>query len=463
MSLAVRVALAIASLSILTAVVVTGSAILSTSTGVRGDVDDFLEERAIEIVEGTRRGPDRGDRDDDLIDLDDAEDLAEAVEVEIDVPGAFELDAQVQTLDGDGNVSATTGLAIPISVAARELVDRNDPAVFEDAEIGGTTYRVVTVHLPGDGAVQVATSIDDTTSLLDQLRNRLLVIGAALAVIAAGIGFWMAKRTLRPLRELTATAEHVARTQDLTTPLTVGDADDEIGRLATSFNEMLEALSSSREQQHRLVHDAAHELRTPLTSVNANIDLLLHAPDIEQDERQEILTRVRGELREMRTLFTELIELATDRQQQPVHGTVDLMAVVEKAVADLARRADNPVTIEGSSTVGTGDFKALHRAVTNLLGNAVKYSPPESPITITVQGGVLSVEDRGPGIPEADRERIFDRFHRLDEARPLPGSGLGLAIVAKVVTDHGGSTFVEDATPGPGAVIGFALPGFVSS
>ena len=221
---------------------------------------------------------------------------------------------------------------------------------------------------------------------------------------------------------------------------------------------MLSALAGSREQQHRLVQDAAHELRTPLTSVNANIDLLMRAPDLPNEEREEILTRVRGELRQLGTLFTEVIELATDRQQTAIHQPVNLVEVANEAIEELSRRADNPVTIESTRSVVNGDFKALHRAVSNLLGNAVKYSPPSSPILVTIGEGSVAVADQGPGIPLDDRDRIFDRFHRLEHSRPMPGSGLGLAIVAKVVADHGGETFVEDAKPGPGSVVGFTLP-----
>jgi len=456
MSLAVRVALAIAGLTILTAVLVTGSAIVSTSAGVRNDVDNFLRNRAEEITDGTRRQPDhREGRNRNGIDLDDAQDLAEVVE---EAPGASEFDAQVQTLDIDGSVTATTGLAIPVSPRALDIASNGSDGTFENLFIGTTEYRVFTAPVNDGGAVQVAISREGTISLLGVLRERLLVIGGILALTAAAAGWLVARRTLRPLGELTATAEHVARTKDLDTPITVDNANDEIGRLATSFNEMLDALASSREQQHRLVQDAAHELRTPLTSVNANIDLLMRAKDIPTDERDEILGRVRGELRQLGLLFTELIELATDRQESSTHLPVDLVDVVDKAVDDLSRRAKNPVTVNATSSTIEGDFKALHRAVTNLLGNAVKYSPVNSPISVTVADGTVSVSDQGPGIPVADREKVFDRFHRLDEARPMPGSGLGLAIVAKVVADHGGTTFVRDAESGPGAVVGFTIP-----
>lgn len=460
MSLAARVALVIATISILTAILVTASAIFSTASGVRNDVDEFLQGRAEEIIDGTRLQPDRGRRGriiiDQQVDPSDAEDLADVVD--LDLPDAFEVDAEVQTLDGVGEVNASTGLAIPVSGEALDVALRLDNNLFETIEIDEGRYRVFTARLPRVGAVQVATSLEGTTSLVGALRNRLLLIGTLIALAGAALGWLIARQTLLPLGRLTAAAEHVAQTKDLDTPISVDNPNDEIGRLATSFNEMLDALASSREQQHRLVQDAAHELRTPLTSVNANIDLLMRATDLPADERQEILTRVRGELRQLGTLFTEVIELATDRQERSVHQPLDLVDVANKAVEDLARRSDNEVTVDATPSMVSGDFKALHRAVTNLLGNAVKYSPSKSSIRVTVADGTIAVEDQGSGIPLADREKIFDRFHRLEHARPMPGSGLGLAIVAKIVADHDGTTFVDDARPGPGAIVGFTLP-----
>lgn len=467
MSLAVRVAIATAALSILTAVLVTSSAIVSTSSGVRADIDDFLRERGDEIADGTRRQPDRGDRrgrgDDDLGDgeldveeLDD-EQLAELVEAD-QPPSASEVDAQVQVLDGDGVVTAATGLDIPITDVTLALVTRDDDGAFETVAIDGVDYRVYTAHVPEGGAVQVATSLEDTSSLLSLLRTRLLLIGAVVALLAAAAGWFVARRALRPLGQLAATAEQVTQTRQLDVQIEVDEVNTEIGRLADSFNSMLGALAQSREQQHQLVQDAAHELRTPLTSVNANVDLLVHATDLPDADRREILTGVQAELRQLRTLFTEIVELATDSHEAVDPRPLTLGEVVEQAVDDLARRTVNPITVEVDTSVVMGDRAALHRAVSNLLSNASKYSPPTSPIHVTVTAGSVSVADRGPGIPLDQRERIFARFHRLEDARPQPGWGLGLAIVAKIVEDHGGQTFVGDTDPGPGAVVGFTLP-----
>lgn len=469
--LAGRVAIALATLAILTAFLSTASAIFSTSSQVRGDIDSFLVERAEEIVGGDRRTPDRDnnrgrnnddDDDDDVVEVDADDPLAEVLEDDLldesNLPAAAELDADVQIINAAGEILAGDGITLPITDDALELASDFGPPFFETTQIGLVEYRIYTTHFEDVGAVQVGRSLEDTISLLDVIRNRLMLVGGLLALVGAGLGWIFARRSIRPLEDLTAAAEQVAATQDLNTAIPVERTDDEIGRLAVSFNEMLDALGASRSQQHRLVQDAAHELRTPLTSVNANVDLLLHARDLPADERHEILGGIRAELGQLGTLFNEIIELATDKRETSAHEPVRLAGVAQRAVDDLARRAPNPVTITVDESMVRGHEASLHRAVTNLLSNAVKYSPANSPIEVSVAAGRLAVSDSGVGIPEADREKIFDRFHRLEEARPLPGSGLGLAIVAKIVSDHRGSTFVRDAEPGPGSVVGFTLP-----
>lgn len=457
--LAARVAVAIAVIAILTAGLTTGAAIVSTSSQVRGDIDDFLVDRAEEILDGTRQAPDRRDRDreieldGDTIDEIDEEDLEES-----DLPGANEVDAEVQLLDIDGAVVASTGLDLPVTSDEVSVAVDSRPPRFRTVTLDGGEYRIYTAPILDGGAVQVATSLDDATSLIGGIRNRLLGLGLIVAAVGALAGWLLTRRSLRPLGELAEAAERVAETQDLDTAIPVERSDDEIGRLAMSMNEMLDALSSSREQQHRLVQDAAHELRTPLTSVNANVDLLLHARNIPDDERHDILTGIRAELGELGTLFKEIIELATDKRVSSAHEPVALAGVVQRAVDDLGRRTENSVEVSVDDSTVLGDEPALHRAVTNLLSNAAKYSPEGAPIAVDVRDGRVSVTDAGPGIPADERERIFDRFYRLDESRAQPGTGLGLAIVAKIISDHKGSTFVDDANPGPGAVVGFTLP-----
>lgn len=441
-SLAARLAVAFAALVFLTVVLTTFVAIVSTTRQVGDDTDRFLRERSTEIADGVRSGPDRGGnrRGDRGLLL------------------AADADSIVQAIGPAGRVLGSTDVELPISRNDLELAAKGGRSDLRTVEIDGVRYRMITVAVDRGGAVQVARSLEDSSILIRLIRNRLLLVSVPLAIIGAALGWLLARRSLLPLRDLSASAERVAATRDLSTPIGVEGRDDEIGRLAASFDDMLGALADSRDQQQQLIQDAAHELRTPLTSVTANVDLLSVAPDLPVDDRTEILAGIKGELRQLSKLFTEIIELATDDRESAPHVELDLLDVAHEAVADEQRRSSNPIKITGEPTKVSGDREALRRALGNIIGNAVKYGPADAPIDVRVSSGTVAVADRGPGIPESERTKIFGRFYRSDAARAEPGSGLGLAIVAKIVEAHGGQTFVESADPGPGAIVGFTLP-----
>ena len=204
--------------------------------------------------------------------------------------------------------------------------------------------------------------------------------------------------------------------------------------------------------------DASHELRTPLTSLRTNIDYLVKAGDIPTHERGELLDDVRFELEGLSSMVAELVDLATDSETsvEPDVG-FDLSDAVHSVVERSRRRLDRAIDLTTDESIIVGKPSMIERAVSNLIGNAHKWSPDGAPIEVEVTGGRVTVRDRGPGIDPAIRPYVFERFFRSDEARSMPGSGLGLAIVRKVVTNHGGHVFVEDA-PGGGAAVGFELP-----
>jgi two-component system sensor histidine kinase MprB len=220
---------------------------------------------------------------------------------------------------------------------------------------------------------------------------------------------------------------------------------------------MLDALEASRVQQHRLIHDAGHEMRTPLTSLRANVAMLERAGDLPADDRAEILGAIHAELIELSDLFDEMIDLATDQRDADISlQQVDLAWLVGDVAARWERRSGRSIEIDVSPSVVNGDPAALERAVSNLVSNADKFSPAAAPITVVSRDGMVSVRDRGPGIPAADRDRVFDRFFRSDATRSMPGSGLGLSIVAQIVERHGGQVWARDAVGG-GADVGFQL------
>lgn len=429
----------------------------STSNELRDSTDRFLELRANETAEasneqtiqgrpdaGTRNRPDRGGR------------FRDGLPVADD-------DSVIQLTGPEGN-GVSSSIELPQTPAVEQLQQRRagpvdvDRVVFENVEVDGESYRMASQALDQGGAVQVARSTAENDDLLAALVRRFVVIAAVVALCAALLGWLIATTTTAPLRRLTNVASDVAATKDFTTDVGETGRSDEIGQLASSFATMLDALETSREQQHRLIHDAGHEMRTPLTSLRANVALLERARDLPENDRTEILAAIRSELLELGDLFDEMIELATDQRNGDFVGeSVDLADVVRDVAVRWDRRSDRPIQLEIEPSAVVGDASMLERAVTNLVSNADKFSDPGESVTIVVTDGTVSVRDRGPGIPTQDRERIFDRFYRSEVTRSMPGSGLGLSIVAEVVERHGGEVWARDAPDG-GAEVGFSIP-----
>jgi two-component system sensor histidine kinase MprB len=323
----------------------------------------------------------------------------------------------------------------------------------------GERYRVVTVPARDPGqALVLAQSLEPQQRTLAKLGVVMLLFGLAGVIGAAAAGWAVARNGLRPVRRLTAAVAAIAETEDLR-PLPV-EGDDEIARLATAFNKMLVALAASRDRQRQLVADAGHELRTPLTSLRTNLDLLTQAgPDLPEAARAELLADVRAQIEELTTLIGDLVELARDDPTPAAIETVHLDDIVERALVRARRRAPGvtfEADIEPWSVVG--EPTALERAVMNLLDNAAKWSPPDGTVRVRLADGVLTVDDEGRGIAEADRPHVFERFWRSEESRSMPGSGLGLAIVAQVVDRHFGTVSVG-SSPAGGARLTVQLPG----
>ena len=337
----------------------------------------------------------------------------------------------------------------------------DQPSSIRTISAGGTRYRVVTVPTAQPGqALVIAQSLEPQEQLLAQLGVVMLLFGLA-GVIAAGVAGWtVARNGLRPVRRLTTAVEENARTEDLH-PLAV-EGDDEVARLTIAFNQMLAALAASRDRQRRLVADAGHELRTPLTSLRTNLDLLAQAdgsPDLSTEARTELLTDVRAQIEELTTLIGDLVELAREEPMAHVVEPVDLAEVVDRAVSRVRLRAPGiAFDVKADPWWVVGESSALERAVTNLLDNAAKWSPPEGVVTVRIADGELTVDDQGEGISEADLPHVFDRFYRADESRSMPGSGLGLSIVRQVVERHSG-TVTAGRCPSGGSRFTVLLPG----
>jgi two-component system, OmpR family, sensor histidine kinase MprB len=250
------------------------------------------------------------------------------------------------------------------------------------------------------------------------------------------------------VRTLTATAERITDTHDLGERIET-EGDDELSRLGTTFNAMLDSLEGAIRSQRRLVSDASHELRTPLTSLRTNIDLLRQRVTLSDRDRERLLRDVTRELEELTTLVANIVELArgSQRDLHLEHARLDELAerVVQRAEA---RFPSLEFALEADGTTVWGDPDELERALRNLVENAAKWSNGGGRIDLTVVDGEVTVRDHGPGVPAADRPFIFDRFYRSEAARGQPGSGLGLAIVRQIAERHGGRVEVEDAEGG---------------
>lgn len=331
--------------------------------------------------------------------------------------------------------------------------------------------RVLAVHLPNGSTLLISKSLAPTRAVTMKLRWVLLVVGGVGVVVAAVAGGMVTRTGLRPVGRLTEAAERVARTDDLR-PIPVYGSD-ELARLTEAFNAMLRALAESRERQARLVADAGHELKTPLTSLRTNVELLMAsaapgAPQLPEEEMAELRADAIGQIEELSTLVGDLVDLTRDDQRETAYEQVDITEVVDRSMERVRRRRnDIEFDIQVMPWHVYGDAAGMSRAVLNLLDNAAKWSPSGGVVGLRMRQidpthVEMIVSDEGPGIPENQRELVFERFYRSDSARAMPGSGLGLAIVKQVVLKHGGVITIGETTPGgnpPGTSFRMVLPG----
>jgi two-component system sensor histidine kinase MprB len=373
-------------------------------------------------------------------------------------PALADPDALTQILNSHGAIDSYIAgqPALPVDAIDRAIAEHGGRPRFRDIKLGDDSYRLLTVALPG-GAAQIARDVSADDDLLSSLDTRLLLIALAGTVIAASLAWIIARRMVRPIEQLTTSASYVAATKDLDHPIAV-TRRDEIGTLAASFNRMLDALRTSRAQQRRLVVDASHELRTPLTALRTNIDLLRRAHSYDATQRAELLGATDVELRELTDLVSELVELATDTRSDELVQPVDVGDLADRVAERQHRRSQRAIEVtKDEPALVDGRAGLLERAVSNLLDNALKFSPPTSPVEVVVRGSTIEVLDRGEGIAPEDLPRVFDRFYRSATARTVPGSGLGLAIVEQIAELHGGRVALA-ARDGGGIVARLELP-----
>ncbi len=380
--------------------------------------------------------------------------------------------ALVQCLDTTGTVTLSPRLLdLPVSDADLKIVTAKlGTRRSSTVDIDDRRYLMMTVAVDG-GGIQIAREVSENTKVLNSLVQRFLLLVAAATALAGLAGLLVARRTARPLAELTATAEEIAARGRLDVPLPVARHNDETGRLTRAFSTMVDALRTSKQQQTQLVHDAGHELRTPLTSLRTNIGVLHRHPDMAAEKRTAVVDDLHAELAELTELVDELVALASDSDPTDPVETVGLDTLVRDVGERWQRRTGREVTfrtVDARGASGFGDpfevlgrSRLLARAASNLVSNAAKFSPAGAAIEMTLTRSAdaieLVVRDHGPGIAAEDLPKIFDRFYRSTVHRGHPGSGLGLSIVAQVATEHGGTVRAQNMSDG-GAQFVVRLP-----
>jgi heavy metal sensor kinase len=378
-----------------------------------------------------------------------------------------------QVVTTSGKVLVQTG----VPLGARPLADRltmaralaGRPAVAA-ASLSGVTYRVLVISFRKGGdsqALVVATSLAPAGRAIRKLIAALLVAGAASLVLAAGSGWWLARRALRPVARMTEQAGLIGAGGVLSERIQVPKAADELGRLAQTLNRTLARLEHAVSQQRRFVANASHELRTPLTVMRSEIDVSLTSDTLSKDARI-VLESTREEVARMSALVENLLTLARidEGELHLLRRPCDLRQIAEATTRELRPIAEQRkvlLRVSGSRGTVDADPDRIEQVVRNLLDNAIRYSPQGGTVALTVETrnghAELAVRDEGPGIDPSEMEHVFERFYR-GEPSPLSAgqrSGLGLAICQEITQAHGGK-ITATSQAGQGSTFRLTLP-----
>jgi two-component system sensor histidine kinase MprB len=352
----------------------------------------------------------------------------------------------------------TSPAKIVVTALDRRIAAAGGGSRITDRRVKGTKLRVLTLGAGRSGAVLIARPLTEVDHELSRLLLILVLIGGGGIVLAALLGTLVARTALAPIGRFTRRTETLSGSLDLSSRLEASGRD-ELGRLAESFNSMLDALERSVAAQRHLIADASHELRTPISSLRANIQILGEADRLPAPEQASLREDIVAELDGLTALVGDVVELARGAQASSAHDDVKLEEVVESAVQSARRRGDLRFELVLEPTLISGPADRIGRAVSNLIDNARKWGPPGGLIEVRLEQGVLSVRDHGPGFQDADLPLVFDRFYRADEARGMPGSGLGLAIVRQAAESCGGFVEARNADGGGALLrVGFGAP-----
>ncbi|MEY3128018.1 MAG: hypothetical protein RIS06_574 [Actinomycetota bacterium] len=373
----------------------------------------------------------------------------------------------ITLLDIDGNLIGQVGGELGgknFAVTGLKIAEvsqyKNRPFTIEGRD-GEPDIRALAQMLPtGMGSVIVADSLEKVDKTLSQLRFLFLILGLIALIAIAMAARWIIALGLKPLEAVEDTAEAIAA-GDLSARLPAAKPDTEVGRLTTSLNTMLarieESFTARLESENKLrrfVADASHELRTPLTAIRGFAELHRQGAVVGEEKTKELINRIEKESVRMSSLVEDLLLLARlDQSRELAKEPVDLNTLITEAVASARAAGPNhpiEIKLEASEIFVLGDSQRIHQVIANLLANARAHTPNGTQISITAMQGVsettIAVSDKGPGLSQADQNRIFERFYRADPSRVRnsgEGSGLGLSIVDAVMKAHGGYVTVK--------------------
>ena len=444
--LSVRLLVAMVAVVLATTVGVATAILVTTSRLLDAEVDRGLDSRVVSVSESLNAPRGR-----DLFGRRVRNPLGEALK-----PIRFDTVAQVVATDGSV-LLALGDVDLPVTEEVLDIArDPTSPVRRSTVEAGGRPYRIITVPLLPSGALQLGRDVSDIEAAKRAILRWLIAIGSAAVVVAAAVAGVVSRSLTQPIRSLAKTTEAIARSRDFSATVSV-PPEHEVAQLARGVNTLLVAIRESRQRQAGLVQDASHELRTPLTSIRANADLLARG-GLDAVTSTAAIGDIRTEVEALSRLSAELVELATDARETEDPTDVDLVDLAREIASRSHRRSGRTVrVIPPAIGVARATLRAQQadRAVGNLVDNALKFSTGDVEIVVLENG--IEVRDHGPGIAEADKSRVFDRFWRADASRALPGSGLGLAIVKQFADDHDATVEVTDA-PGGGAAVAIRFP-----
>ncbi len=384
----------------------------------------------------------------------------------------------VQTATLDGSIISRSNnlgsVTLPLSPTALDAV-RHGRAWFETSTVEGQGLAIYTAPAVGPGrqvgVLQVARSLAETEALQTGLR-RLLIVGTLIATLLAfGIGWLLAGTALRPINRITQTAAAIGAERDFGRRVEYSGPNDELGRLATTFNSMLAGLqdayhgmAQALDAQRRFVADASHEMRTPLTTIRGNLGLLERQPPISPDDEKAVVTDLVDETDRLSRLVNDLLVLArADAGQVVKTEPVCVRPLLEGLCRQAQLLAPNHTIVCDTfpDVAVQANQDNLKQVLLVLLDNARKFTPAGGTITIAATADArqvaMSVADTGVGIAPEALPRIFTRFYRADVSRTGPSAGLGLAIAKAIVDSYHGEISVQSA-PGRGSTFTVTLP-----